>query len=159
MILSILNEKKLFNSSYAEIKSMMNEIIAEKKTVPEEHKELKFLLIDAEKEFDKIDPKFINKLNINRIIARQVKKFTELKADSDGKIRDTITHVSQLVKFVEAKYNKNILAAKRSDSKTNRLALKTEIMRFYRNNAVQLKTLFDLMNILIEIKQYITKRM
>jgi hypothetical protein len=158
MILSVLNEKKLLNSSYAEIKIMMDYIIAEKKSISEEHKELKFLIIDAEKEFDKLDPKFVNKLNTNRIIARQVKKFTELKVDADGKIRDTITHVSHLVKFAEAKYNKNILAAKRSDSKTNRLALKTEVMRFYRNNAVQLKTLFDLMNTLIEIKQYITKR-
>lgn len=158
MILSVLNEKKLLNSSYADIKNMMDYIIAEKKTLTEDHKDLKFLIIDAEKEFGKLDPKFVNRLNTNRIIARHVKKFTELKADSDGKIRDTITHVSHLVKFVEAKYNKNILDAKRSDSKTNRLALKTEVMRFYRNNAIQLKTLFDLMNLLIDIKQYITKR-
>jgi maltoporin len=157
MILTFLNEKKLFDVSHAEIQSMMEKLLLEQSKITDDN-ELKYLISDTLKEFEKLNPMFINKLYTNRTIARQVKKHVELKSDSDGKIRDTIMFTSEMIKKVEQKYNKLILAAKRDDSKSNRLKIKSEVMRFLKNNALQLKVLLDLRNLLIDIKQHVIKR-
>jgi maltoporin len=157
MILTFLNEKKLFDVSHAEIQSMMEKLLQEQSKINDDV-DLKYLISDTLKEFQKLNPMFINKLYTNRTIARQVKKHVELKSDSDGKIRDTIMFTSEMIKKIEQKYNKLILAAKRDDSKTNRLKIKSEIMRFLKNNALQLKVLLDLRNKLIDIKQHVIKR-
>lgn len=157
MILTFLNEKKLFDVSHAEIQSMMEKLLSEQSKITDDN-ELKYLISDTLKEFEKLNPMFINKLYTNRTIARQVKKHVELKSDSDGKIRDTIMFTSEMIKKVEQKYNKLILAAKRDDSKSNRLKIKSEVMRFLKNNALQLKVLLDLRNLLIDIKQHVIKR-
>ena len=62
-------------------------------------------------------------------------------------------------KWAEDKYNKNILGAKKEDTKKKRIAEKNEMMRFYRSNAVQLKLIFDLMNLIVQAKNKIIRKL
>jgi hypothetical protein len=64
-----------------------------------------------------------------------------------------------LQRWAEAKYNKNILDAKKEDTKKKRIAEKNEMMRFYRSNAIQLKLIFDLMNLIVEAKNKIIRKL
>jgi hypothetical protein len=63
------------------------------------------------------------------------------------------------LKWVEDRLNKEIIAAKKADTKEKRIKEKTEVMRFYRTNAAQLKNIFDLMNLIIEAKLMIIRKL
>ena len=85
--------------------------------------------------------------------------FSTKSAGEDQEIRDTRAHVNGLMKWVEDKLNKEISAAKKVDTKEKRIKEKTEVMRFYRTNAAQLKNIFDLMNMIIEAKLMIIRKL
>jgi hypothetical protein len=55
--------------------------------------------------------------------------------------------------------NKNVLAAKQDQTKQKRLKEKNEVMRFYRTNAIQLKNIFDLMNLIVDAKLMVVKKL
>jgi rubrerythrin len=89
----------------------------------------------------------------------EIKTFNNTKVRSGEVIRDTRKHVLELQRWAEAKYNKNILDAKKEDTKKKRIAEKNEMMRFYRSNAIQLKLIFDLMNLIVEAKNKIIRKL
>jgi hypothetical protein len=106
----------------------------------------------------------INSLTLNRIpasdtILTQIKTFNNTKVRAGEKITNTRLHVQQLTKYVEDKLNKEILAAKKEDTKRKRQIEKNELMRFYRSNAAQLEIIFDLMNLVVEAKNMIVKKL
>jgi hypothetical protein len=67
--------------------------------------------------------------------------------------------VSELIKWIEEKLNKEIISAKREDTKKKRIAEKNELIRFYKNNSNQLKTIFDLMNLIVDAKIMIVRKL
>jgi hypothetical protein len=75
------------------------------------------------------------------------------------KIVDTRLHTLELIRWVEAKLNKDISDSKREETKKKRVAEKTEIMRFFRSTAVQLRSTFDLMNLLVDAKLMIVRKL
>jgi hypothetical protein len=89
----------------------------------------------------------------------QIKTYNNTKVREGQEIRDTRAHVNGLMKWVEDKLNKEIIAAKKADTKEKRIKEKTEVMRFYRTNAAQLKNIFDLMNMIIEAKLMIIRKL
>lgn len=106
----------------------------------------------------------INALTLNRIasvdkILLQIKTFNNTKVRAGEPIRDTRKHTAELIKWVEDKLNKAILEVKRDDTKMNRQKEKNELMRFYRNNINQLKLIFDLMNLIVEAKNFIIRKL
>ena len=106
----------------------------------------------------------INALTLNRIatvdkILLQIKTFNNTKVRAGEPIRDTRKHTAELIKWVEDKLNKAILEVKRADTKMNRQKEKNELMRFYRNNISQLKLIFDLMNLIVEAKNFIIRKL
>ena len=93
------------------------------------------------------------------VVLIQIKTFNNTKVRAGEQIRDTGRHTVELIKWVEDKLNKSIIEAKRADTKKNRQAEKTEVMRFYRNNINQLKLIFDLMNLIVEAKDFIIRKL
>jgi hypothetical protein len=78
----------------------------------------------------------------------------------EGKeIRDTTAHTNELIRWVEAKLNKDISDAKKEETKQKRIKEKTEIMRFFRGSARDLKSIFDLMNHLVASKNMIVGKL
>jgi hypothetical protein len=89
----------------------------------------------------------------------QIKTYNNTKVREGQEIRDTRAHVNGLMKWVEDRLNKEIISAKKADTKEKRIKEKTEVMRFYRTNAAQLKNIFDLMNMIIEAKLMIIRKL
>ena len=64
-----------------------------------------------------------------------------------------------MIRWVEEKLNKDILAVKKAETKAKRQAEKTELMRFFRGAAGELKKIFDLQNNLVDSKNMIIKKL
>jgi len=104
----------------------------------------------------------INSLNLNRIAANDtiltyIKTFNNTKVREGQAIKNTALHTSELVRWVEAKLNKDIADAKREETKQKRVKEKTEIMRFFRGASADLRNIFDLMNLIVDAKNMVVK--
>jgi hypothetical protein len=74
-------------------------------------------------------------------------------------IKDTSRHTMELIKWIEDRLNKEILAAKKDETKKRRQQEKTELMRFYRSNAGQIKLIFDLHNLIVDAKIMVVRKL
>jgi len=106
----------------------------------------------------------INALTLNRIASSEVvltyiKTFNNTKVREGMEIKDTAAHTNDLIRWVEAKLNKDISDAKKEETKQKRIKEKTEIMRFFRGSARDLKNIFDLMNHLVASKNMIVGKL
>ena len=121
--------------------------------------DLTSILSQAGRLFNTIPALTLNKISSSETYLMQIKTYNNTKVREGQEIRDTRAHVNGLMKWVEDKLNKEILAAKKADTKEKRIKEKTEVMRFYRTNAAQLKIIFDLMNMIIEAKLMIIRKL
>jgi hypothetical protein len=74
-------------------------------------------------------------------------------------IKDTSRHTMELIRWIEDRLNKEILAAKKDETKKRRQQEKTELMRFYRSNAGQIKLIFDLHNLIVDAKIMVVRKL
>ena len=125
----------------------------------QETKDVTYLLSQAGTIFQKLNSMALNRISASENLLVQIKTFNNTKVREGQAIKDTYKHTQELIKWVEAKLNKEILDAKKADTKLKRQAEKNEIMRFYRNNASELKNIFDLMNMLVDSKNMIVKKL
>lgn len=125
----------------------------------DETKRITSILSETGRVFQSINPLVLNKISSIEKILIQIKTFNNTKVRAGETIRDTRKHTAELLKWVEDKLNKTVLEAKREDTRKNRLMEKNEIMRFYRSNANQLKLIFDLMNLIVEAKNFIIRKL
>ena len=121
--------------------------------------DLTSILSQAGRLFNTIPALTLNKISSSETYLTQIKTYNNTKVREGQEIRDTRAHVNGLMKWVEDKLNKEISAAKKPDTKEKRIKEKTEVMRFYRTNAAQLKNIFDLMNMIIEAKLMIIRKL
>ena len=121
--------------------------------------ELTSILSQAGRLFTTIPALTMNKISSSETYLVQIKTYNNTKVREGQEIRDTRAHVNSLMKWVEDKLNKEISAAKKEETKQKRIKEKTEVMRFYRTNAAQLKQIFDLMNMIIEAKLMIIRKL
>lgn len=117
------------------------------------------ILSDAGKTFQKINSMALNRIAASDTILTYIKTFNNTKVRSGEAIKDTTKHTNELIKWIEEKYNKEILAAKKEDTRLKRQAEKNEMVRFFRANAVELKKIFDLQNDLVDAKNMIIKKL
>ena len=124
-----------------------------------ETRDITYMLSQAGTIFQKLNGLSLNRIAANDTILMQIKTFNNTKVRAGEHINDTSKHVQELMKWVEDRLNKEIIAAKKEDTKLKRQTEKNEIMRFYRNNAGELKNIFDLMNLLVDSKNMIVKKL
>ena len=125
----------------------------------EETKQVTAMLSDLGMQFRSVNGLVLNRIASNDLIRTQIKTFNNTKVREGEAIRDTAKHTRELIAWVEAKQNKEILAAKKAETKKKRIAEKNELMRFYRLNANELKKIFDIQNDLVQIKNMIIKKL
>ena len=101
----------------------------------------------------------MNKIAASDVYNTQIKTFNNTKVRAGEKITNTTAHVNELIRYIETKMNKAILDAKQEQTKQKRLKEKNEVMRFYRTNSVQLKNIFDLMNLLVDAKIMVVNKL
>jgi hypothetical protein len=116
------------------------------------------ILSQAGRVFQTINPVVLNRIS-SGIFKEQIKTFNNTKIRSGQKVTNTSQHVSELIKWIEDKLNKEILSAKKEDTKKKRITEKNEVMRFYRSSANQLKSVFDLMNLIVDAKLMIIRKL
>ena len=117
------------------------------------------ILSQAGRVFQSIPALTLNRIAASETYLTQIKTFNNTKVREGKKIADTRLHTQQLIQWVEAKLNKEVLAAKKEETKQKRLKEKNEVVRFYRSNAVQLKQIFDLMNLIVDAKLMIIRKL
>ena len=125
----------------------------------EETKQITTILSLAGRTFQTIPALTLNRISSSDTILEYIKTFNNTKVREGKKITDTRAHTLELVRFVEAKLNKEIASVKREDTKRKKAAEKTEIMRFFRSSAMSLKTIFDLQNLLVDAKLMIIRKL
>lgn len=125
----------------------------------EETKQITTILSLAGRTFQTIPALTLNRIASSDTILEYIKTFNNTKVREGKKITDTRAHTLELVRFVEAKLNKEIASVKREDTKRKKAAEKTEVMRFFRSSAMNLKTIFDLQNLLVDAKLMIVRKL
>lgn len=124
-----------------------------------ETRELTDILSTAGKIFQSINPAILNRISTNETFNLYIKTFNNTKVRAGEHIKDTQQHTVQLVRWIEDRLNKEILAAKKEETRKKRIGEKNEVMRFFRGNAIQLKLIFDLMNDIVDAKVMIVRKL
>jgi hypothetical protein len=125
----------------------------------EETKQITGILSVAGRTLQSISSLALNRIAASDIILTYIKTFNNTKVREGLKIRDTQAHTTELIRWVEAKLNKDISDAKKEDTKQKRIKEKTEIMRFFRNSRTDLVRIFDMMNNVVDAKNMIVKKL
>ena len=125
----------------------------------DETKQITAILSLAGSIFQQIPGRLLNEIASNETYKLQIKTFNNTKVREGQEITNTGGHVSELIRWIDAKYNKDISGVKKEDSKNNRLAQKNLVMRFYRQNAYGLKLIFDLQNLIVKAKNMIITKL
>jgi hypothetical protein len=124
-----------------------------------ETKQISRILSQAGTLFQSIPALTLNRISASDVLLTYIKTFNNAKVREGKKITDTRIHTIELIKYVESQLNKKIQEVKRQDSKQKYIAEKTEVMRFFRAAAPALKSIFDLMNLLVEAKLMIVRKL
>lgn len=125
----------------------------------QETKQLTMILSMAGRAFQSISSMTLNRISTNEVIKTYIKTFNNQKVREGKKITNTNQHTLELIRWIEAKLNKDIADVKKEETKRKRIAAKTEIMRFFRQNAAQLRSIFDLQNFLVDAKLMIVRKL
>lgn len=123
-----------------------------------ETKEITALLSGADRLLSQINSLTLNRISAIETIQTYIKIFNNNKVRSGEAIKDTRIHTIELINWVESRLNKSIEEAKKLETKKKRISEKTEVMRFFRTSAGQLKLIFDLQNILVHAKNMVIKK-
>jgi hypothetical protein len=124
-----------------------------------ETNEITGILSDTGRLFNQINAMTLNRIAASEVYKLQIKTFNNTKVRAGEEIKNTALHTTQLIKWVEDRMNKEILASKKADTREKRLKEKNEVMRFYRQNAEQLKLIFDLQNKIVQAKLMIIRKL
>ena len=87
----------------------------------EETAEITSILSQAGRVFQTIPSLTLNRIAASEVFLTQIKTFNNTKVREGKKINDTRLHTQQLINWVEAKLNKEVLAAKKEDTKQKRI--------------------------------------
>jgi hypothetical protein len=124
-----------------------------------ETKQISRILSQAGTLFQSIPALTLNRISASDVLLTYIKTFNNSKVREGKKITDTRSHTIELIKYVESQLNKKIQEVKRQDSKKKYISEKTEVMRFFRAAAPTLKSIFDLMNLLVDAKLMIVRKL
>jgi len=125
----------------------------------EETAELTSILSTAGRTFQSINSLTLNRIPASETILMHIKTFNNTKVRAGEAIKNTRAHTQELIRWVEAKLNKDILSVKKPEAIRKRQLEKTEIMRFFRGSSNELVKIFELQNQIVEAKNMIIKKL
>jgi hypothetical protein len=125
----------------------------------EETKQVTTILSRAGGLFRTVNSMTLNRIATTEMIQLQIKTFNNTKVRAGEPIRNVNQHTRELIRWVEERLNKEIIAAKKEETKQKRQFEKNEMMRFYRNNALELEKIFQIQNDIVDAKNMIIKKL
>ena len=125
----------------------------------EETTKITSILSQAGRLFQTINPMTLNRISASDVYSLYIKTFNNTKIREGKHIENTRQHTKELMAWIEARLNKAIQESKKEETKKKRITEKNEIMRFFRNSSNDLNTMFELMNLLIDAKLMIVRKL
>ena len=125
----------------------------------DETQKITSILSQAGNIFRTIDSKFLNSIAIKEKLLVDIKAFNNSKVRAGEEIHNTTSHTNELLKRLEDKYNANILDAKKEETRQLRIAEKNHLLSDLVRNRQNLKLIFDLMNLLVEAKLMVVRKL
>jgi hypothetical protein len=125
----------------------------------EETKKITTILSTVGYTFKQISSLSLGRISSSDTVREYIKTFNNTKVREGQKITNTTTHTRELIKWIEDKLNKDILAAKMEKTKRDKTTIKNEIMRTLRGSAADLTKIFDMQNGMVDAKNMIIKKL
>jgi predicted transcriptional regulator len=125
----------------------------------EETKKITTILSTVGSTFKQISSLSLGRISSSDTVREYIKTFNNTKVREGQKITNTTGHTRELIKWIEDKLNKDILAAKMERTKRDRTTIKNEIMRTLRGSAADLTKIFDMQNGMVDAKNMIIKKL
>ena len=117
------------------------------------------ILSSVGRTFQNISANTLNMIADDSEINTIIKTFNNSKIKTGQQIRNIRTHVTQLIRYIENKYDKDINKLKTDASKDKKTQRKNEFLKFFLQKKVDLGKIFDLMNMLIDAKMMIISKL
>jgi hypothetical protein len=125
-----------------------------------ETKEVTKLLSNAGKIFRKVNSKVLNAISDDEEIKTRIKTHFNTKVRAGEKIRNPKSHVRDLLNYVVDYYDKQIESKKTPRGKKPWMEKKKQMMKFFAgSNMKDIVNIFELMNMIIEAKEMIIRKM
>ena len=117
------------------------------------------ILSSVGRTFQNISANTLNTIADDSEINTIIKTFNNSKIKTGQQIRNIRTHVTQLIRYIENKYDKDINKLKTDASKDKKTQRKNEFLKFFLQKKADLEKIFDLMNMLIDAKMMIISKL
>jgi len=117
------------------------------------------VLSQAGKTFSKFNSQFTKQLMSRQDVVILIKTFNNVKVREGQKISNTSKHSQELIKYVGVKMQKNIDSVKTLKTKEAKQKIKDELISFLTSNKGNLKTIFDMQNLLTDAKNMIIRKL
>lgn len=125
----------------------------------DETKQITKVLSDVGSKFKSTSSLVLNRIASSETLQVQIKTFNNTKVRAGQAIKNTAQHTRELIRWIEDKHNKEILAAKKDETKKKRIAEKNEVMRFFRSYAGELQKIFDIQNDIVVAKSMVIRKL
>ena len=124
-----------------------------------ETKEITQLLSQAGRTFQIINSMVLNRISASDVYSTYIKTFWNTKIREGKGVTNPAQHTKEMIKWIEDKLNKAIQEAKKEDTKQKRITEKNQVMRFFRGSSQDLTNMFTFMNLLIDAKLMIIRKL
>ena len=117
------------------------------------------ILSMAGKLFRGLNKDMLNNIAADKNVNTQIKAYTNLKIREGMPIGNVNSHVLGLIKYLGTKLEKEVDKLKSEKGKEKRRQKNNEFLEFFSNNKKDLKTMFQMQNVLIAAKTMIIKKL
>ena len=117
------------------------------------------ILSSVGRTFQNISANTLNTIADDSEINTIIKTFNNSKIKTGQQIRNIRTHVTQLIRYIGNKYDKDINKLKTDAAKDKKTQRKNEFLKFFLQKKADLEKIFDLMNMLIDAKMMIISKL
>ena len=117
------------------------------------------VLSQAGKTIRKFNSSFTKDLMKREDVVILIKTFNNAKVREGQKITNTGKHSQELIKYVDAKIQKNIDSVKTPKAKQAKQKVKDDLISFLSSNKGNLKIIFDMQNLLTDAKNTIIRKL
>lgn len=142
------------------VDAMFTDVSGSATFTDKETKKITSYLSETGKLFKKLDAKTLNGISDNAELLQKVKTHFNTKVRSGQKITNVKSHVKDLVNYISAYYEKEAGKRKSEKGKASQIDKRDEILKYFSNANVQnLENIFTMMNLLIDAKEMIIRKM
>jgi len=117
------------------------------------------VLSSAGKKFRELKSTFMNDLMNDNNLLILVKTFNNVKAREGQKISNTTKHTGEMIKYINAKLQKDIDKIKTEKNREIKTKNKNELISYITKNRVNFKNIFDMQNLLVDAKNMVIRKL